>query len=91
MHVIPSCWLNNLHSASFPLIPSQSFVSLRPYVPLEVSAKPSVLCNKSTVMLQGALCVISSNVKEESVAKYQSAIKMYKNVLGSMGHELDLE
>lgn len=67
------------------------YLPLCPHVvPLEMQTVLSASGTKSTPMVQGGLCVIYHNLGEENTPKYQAAVKTYKNVLGPMGHELDL-
>lgn len=72
--------------ASHPYIPPCLHVA-----PLETQAVLSVSQTKNIPMVQDGLCVISHNLGEESTTNYLRAVKTYKNVLGSMGHELDPE
>lgn len=71
--------------------------ALYPYVSLclhvvllEMQTVLSASWTKSIPVVQGGLCVISHNLGEENTPRYQTAVKTYKNVLGPMGHELDL-
>lgn len=82
--------LGFVHTTAIPGV-LHPYLPLCPHVvPLEMQTVLSASWTRSTPMVQGGLCVIYHNLGEENAPKYQTAVKTYKNVLGPMGHELDL-